>query len=255
VFRAGGAQAIAALAFGTESVPRVDKIFGPGNAWVMAAKRLLCGRPGGPAADLPAGPSEILVIADDAAVPGFVAADLLAQAEHGADSQAILVSTSRELVRAVEAEIAGALFRRGRAEALRASLANSRAILVPDLAAAAQVADAYAPEHLVLAIADPRGLLPEIRAAGTVFLGAFTPVALGDYCSGANHVLPTHGFARTASGLAVEDFMRRMTVQEATPRGLAALGPVAARLARLEGLDAHAASIDLRLRDAPAAVA
>lgn len=255
VFRAGGAQAIAAMAFGTESVPRVDKIFGPGNAWVMAAKQLLCGGPGGPAADLPAGPSEILVIADDAAVPEFVAADLIGQAEHGPDSQAILVATSRELVRAVEAAIARALPRGARADTASAVLGASRAILVPDLATAADVANAYAPEHLALAVADPRALLPAIRAAGSVFLGAFTPVALGDYCSGANHVLPTHGFARTASGLAVEDFMRRMTVQEATPAGLAGLGPVAARLARLEGLDAHAESIELRLGDARAAVA
>jgi histidinol dehydrogenase len=167
----------------------------------------------------------------------------------------MLVSTSRELIVSVDSAIGAALGRSPRARSLQASLARSRAILVPDLATAAEVANAYAPEHLALAIADPRALLPAIRAAGAVFLGAFTPVALGDYCSGANHVLPTHGFARTASGLAVEDFMRRMTVQEATPRGLAALGPVAARLARLEGLDAHAASIDLRLGDARAAVA
>jgi histidinol dehydrogenase len=255
VFKAGGAQAIAAMAFGTESVPRVDKIFGPGNAWVMAAKQLLCGGPAGPAADLPAGPSEVLVIADDTAPAEFVAADLLAQAEHGPDSQVLLVSPSRELIRAVEAAIGRLLPRLGRREALRSSLRQSRAIRVPDLAAAAEVANAYAPEHLILAVADPRGLLPAIRSAGSVFLGHFTPEALGDYCSGANHVLPTHGYARTASGLGVSDFMREMTVQEASRAGLEALGPVAERLARLEGLDAHAASVAVRLRDSAAEVA
>jgi histidinol dehydrogenase len=255
VFKTGGAQAIAAMAHGTASVPRVDKIFGPGNSWVMAAKQLLCGGPGGPAADLPAGPSEVLVIADDSAIPEFVAADLLAQAEHGPDSQVLLVSPSRELIRAVEAAIARALPRLSRSAALQSSLRQSRAILVPDLDAAAEVANAYAPEHLILAVANPRGLLPAIHSAGSVFLGPWTPEALGDYCSGANHVLPTHGYARTASGLSVEDFMRQMTVQEASRAGLAALGPVAERLAALEGLDAHAASVAVRLADAQAAVA
>jgi histidinol dehydrogenase len=255
VFRAGGAQAIAAMAFGTESVPRVDKIFGPGNAWVMAAKQLLCGGPAGPAADLPAGPSEVLVIADDTANPEFVAADLLAQAEHGPDSQALLVSPSRELIHAVEAAIARQLPRLARREALQSSLRQSRAIRVPDLAAAAEVANAYAPEHLILAVADPRGFLPAVRTAGSVFLGHFTPEALGDYCSGANHVLPTHGYARTSSGLSVADFMREMTVQEASRAGLQSLGPVAERLARLEGLDAHAASVTLRLAGRAAEVA
>ncbi len=255
VFKAGGAQAIAAMAFGTESVPRVDKIFGPGNAWVMAAKQLLCGGPGGPAADLPAGPSEVMVIADDSARPEFVAADLLAQAEHGPDSQVLLVSPSRELIRAVEAAIGRLLPRLARREALHSSLRQSRAIRVPDLPAAAAVANDYAPEHLILAVADPRGLLPAIRSAGSVFLGHFTPEALGDYCSGANHVLPTHGYARTASGLSVADFMREMTVQEASPAGLAGLGPVAERLARLEGLDAHAGSVAVRLEDRAAEVA
>jgi len=255
VFKAGGAQAVAAMALGTESVPRVDKIFGPGNAWVMAAKQLLCGGPAGPAADLPAGPSEVLVIADDSSRPEFVAADLLAQAEHGPDSQVLLVSPSREVIRAVDAAMAVQLPRLARQEALRASLGQSRAIRVTDLAAAAEVANAYAPEHLILAVADPRGLLPAIRSAGSVFLGHFTPEALGDYCSGANHVLPTHGYARTASGLSVADFMREMTVQEASPAGLAGLGPVAERLARLEGLDAHAASVALRLQDRAAEVA
>jgi histidinol dehydrogenase len=221
----------------------------------MAAKQLLCGGPGGPAADLPAGPSEVLVIADDSAIPEFVAADLLAQAEHGPDSQVLLVSPSRELIRAVEAAIARALPRLSRSAALQSSLRQSRAILVPDLDAAAEVANAYAPEHLILAVANPRGLLPAIHSAGSVFLGPWTPEALGDYCSGANHVLPTHGYARTASGLSVEDFMRQMTVQEASRAGLAALGPVAERLAALEGLDAHAASVAVRLADAQAAVA
>jgi len=255
VFKTGGAQAIAALACGTESMPRVDKIFGPGNRWVMAAKQLLCGLPGGPAADLPAGPSEVLVIADESAQPEFVAADLLAQAEHGPDSQVMLVATSRDLIRAVEAAIARALPRLSRTSALQSSLRHSRAILVPDLEAAIEVANAYAPEHLILAVASPRSMLPAIRAAGSVFLGPWTPEALGDYCSGANHVLPTHGYARTASGLSVDDFMRQMTVQEASRSGLERLGPVAERLARLEGLDAHADSVAVRIGDARMAVA
>lgn len=255
VFKTGGAQAIAALAYGTESVPRVDKVFGPGNAWVMAAKQLLCGLPGGPAADLPAGPSEVLVIADEGARPEFVAADLLAQAEHGPDSQVMLVATSRELIRAVDAAIARALPRLTRTSALQSSLRHSRAILVPDLDVAAEVANAYAPEHLILAVANPRSLLPAIRSAGSVFLGPWTPEALGDYCSGANHVLPTHGYARTASGLSVDDFMRQMTVQEASQSGLESLGPVAEHLARLEGLDAHAESVAVRIGRARMAVA
>jgi histidinol dehydrogenase len=255
VFKVGGAQAIAAMVYGTESVPRVDKIFGPGNAWVMAAKQLLCGEPQGPAADLPAGPSELMAIADDSAMPAFLAADLLAQAEHGPDSQVMLVTTSRELIRQVESVMTRELPLRRRATALNASLAQSRAILVPDLATAVAVANDYAPEHLIVATATPRSLLPLIRTAGSVFLGNWTPEALGDYCSGANHVLPTHGYARTASGLCVDDFLRRMTVQEASREGLAALGPVAERLALLEGLDAHAASISVRLQDAHAAVA
>ncbi|MBM4219327.1 MAG: histidinol dehydrogenase [Gammaproteobacteria bacterium] len=255
VFKAGGAQAIAAMAFGTESVPRVDKIFGPGNAWVMAAKQLLCGGPAGPAADLPAGPSEVLVIADDTASAEFIAADLLAQAEHGPDSQVLLVSPSRELIRAVEAAIERQLPGLARREALQSSLRQSRALRVPDLAAATEVANAYAPEHLILAVANPRALLPAIRSAGSVFLGHFTPEALGDYCSGANHVLPTHGYARTASGLSVADFTREMTVQEASRAGLEGLGPVAERLARLEGLDAHAASVAVRIASRAAEVA
>lgn len=255
VFKVGGAQAIAAMAFGTESVPRVDKIFGPGNAWVMAAKQLLCGGPAGPAADLPAGPSEVMVIADDSARPEFVAADLLAQAEHGPDSQVLLVSPSPELVRAVDAAIARQLPRLARRQALQSSLSHSRAIRVADLVAAVEVANAYAPEHLILSVAEPRALLPAVSTAGSVFLGHYTPEALGDYCSGANHVLPTHGYARTESGLSVAGFLREMTVQEASRDGLAGLGPVAERLARLEGLDAHAASVAVRLQDRAAEVA
>jgi len=255
LFKIGGAQAIAAMAYGTASVPRVDKVFGPGNAWVMAAKQSICGRPGMPAADLPAGPSEVLVIADETASCEFVAADLLAQAEHGPDSQVILVSPSRGLIRAVDAAIARALPRLTRGAVLGVSLQQSRAILVQDLAAAVEVANAYAPEHLILATAEPRILLQSIRTAGSVFLGPWTPEALGDYCSGANHVLPTGGSARTASGLSVQDFRRQMTVQEASREGLGALGPVAERIAALEGLDAHAASVAVRLRAARAEVA
>jgi histidinol dehydrogenase len=193
-----------------------------------------------------------MAIADDSARPEFLAADLLAQAEHGPDSQVILVTPSFNLVRKVEAALASQLPLHRRRQVIDASLAEGRAILVKDLAIAVEVANAYAPEHLIVATTEPRSMLPAIRSAGSVFLGHWTPEALGDYCSGANHVLPTHGYARTASGLSVDDFTRRMTVQEATPEGLARLGPVAEHLASLEGLDAHAASIAVRLNQAQA---
>jgi histidinol dehydrogenase len=247
IYKVGGAQAIAAMAYGTGSVPRVGKIFGPGNAWVTCAKSLVSADPEGAAIDMPAGPSEVLVIADAQASPEFVAADLLAQAEHGVDSQVVLVTTCASLARSVSDELAAQLEQLSRADIARAALDNSRIITVRDLDTAARVSNRYAPEHLILQIAKPRGLLPNLRNAGSVFLGQWTPESVGDYCSGTNHVLPTYGFATTYSGLGVDHFMRHMTLQELTRDGLENLGETVVTLAGLEGLDAHAAAVSRRL--------
>ncbi len=247
VFKVGGAQAIAALAYGTASVPKVDKIFGPGNAWVTAAKQLVAADAAGAALDMPAGPSEVLVIADDAARADFVAADLLAQAEHDPSAQALLVTTSARLARDVAAAVQRQQAGLSRREILARSLASIRLIVVPDLDAAVAVSEDYAPEHLIIQTRAPRALLAHIGNAGSVFLGAWSPETIGDYCSGTNHVLPTYGYARAYSGLSVLDFIRRMTVQELDAGGLARLGPVAQTLAGLEGLDAHAAAVGVRL--------
>jgi histidinol dehydrogenase len=247
VFKVGGAQAIAALAYGTATIPKVDKIFGPGNAWVTAAKQQVAADPEGAAVDLPAGPSEVLVIADDSARPDFVAADLLAQAEHDPQSQAILVTPCAELASAVALEVQRQIPTLSRLAILVKSIGASRCIVVPDLHTAIAVANDYAPEHLLLQIREPRAALGQIRNAGSIFLGDWSPEPLGDYCSGTNHVLPTYGYARAYSGLSLLDFSKRITVQELTPAGLRDLGPVAATLAQLEGLDAHAAAVERRL--------
>ncbi len=248
VFRIGGAQAIAAMAYGTETVPKVDKIFGPGSAWVTAAKQLVASDPAGAALDLPAGPSEVLVVADRTARPAFVAADLLAQAEHDRLSQAVLVTDSAELAEAVAAEVARRQRLLSRREILAESVAHSRAIVVADLGEAIEVANRYAPEHLLLQVEEPRVWLARVEHAGSVFVGPWTPEPMGDYCSGTNHVLPTYGYARAYSGLSLLDFVKRITVQELTIDGLRDLGPVAAQLADLEGLDGHAEAVRLRLR-------
>ena len=248
VFRIGGAQAIAALAYGTESVPKVDKIFGPGNAWVTAAKQIVAADPAGAAIDLPAGPSEVLVIADNSARADFVAADLLAQAEHDPLAQAILVTDSLSLATAVVAEVDRQLPRLNRQSILVRSVQAMRVIVVADLATAIEVSNAYAPEHLLLQVREPRRQLDAIANAGSVFIGPWSPEPMGDYCSGANHVLPTYGYARAWSGLSLHDFVKRVTVQELDAEGLAALGPTAVTLAQMEGLDAHAAAVNLRLR-------
>ncbi len=250
-FKAGGAQAVAAMAYGTRSIPKVDKIFGPGNAWVTAAKLIVAMDADGAAYDMPAGPTEVLVVADHVAHPEFVAADLLAQAEHSIDAQVILVTNSRELANRVAAEVDRQLVRLSRASTIRGALAASRIILVPDLTTAFEVTNAYAPEHLIIETERPRDWLPRVRHAGSVFLGAWTPESMGDYCSGTNHVLPTYGYARAFSGLSLADFYRRMTVQELSPQGLAGLGPVAQTLAMLEGLDAHANAVSVRLAHLP----
>ncbi len=248
VFKVGGAQAIAAMAYGTSTVPKVAKIFGPGNAWVTAAKQLVAADPDGAALDMPAGPSEVMVIADGAANPEFVASDLLAQCEHDTKAQAVLVTDSRELAQRVQSALSAQIATLSRQTILQQAVNSSRIILVPDLTTAVAVAERYAPEHLIVQTRAPRQILEQISTAGSVFLGPWSPEPMGDYCSGTNHVLPTYGYARSYSGLSLHDFSRRMTVQELTADGLRQLGPVAARLARLEGLDAHAAAVDVRLR-------
>ncbi|HVC31513.1 MAG TPA: histidinol dehydrogenase, partial [Steroidobacteraceae bacterium] len=224
VFKVGGAQAIAAMAYGTESIPKVDKIFGPGNAWVTAAKQAVAADPDGAACDMPAGPSEVLVIADESARAQFVAADLLAQAEHDSQAQAILVTPSRALAEAAVAAVATQARDLSRRAILEQSLASSRCILVRDLESAVAVANEYAPEHLILEVREPRRWLEKVVSAGSVFLGDWSPEPMGDYCSGTNHVLPTYGYARAYSGLSVLDFVKRITVQELSPEGLRSLG-------------------------------
>lgn len=247
VFKVGGAQAIAALAFGTESIPRVDKIFGPGNAWVTAAKTLIAGDPEGPACDLPAGPSEVLIVADETAECELVAADLLAQAEHDPLAQTILLTQSRSLIERLSGEIARQRATLLRGTILDESLSCCRLILVPDLETALRVVNTYAPEHLMLEVRDSRRWLSEVQNAGSIFLGPWSAEPLGDYCSGPNHVLPTDGHARTLSGLSVRDFVKTIPVQEVSAAGIRALGPTAVVLAELEGLDAHASAVRRRL--------
>jgi histidinol dehydrogenase len=247
VFKIGGAQAVAAMAFGTQSVPRVDKVFGPGNVWVTTAKQLVAQEVEGAAVDMPAGPSEVLVVADESARAEFVAADLLAQAEHSPDAQVMLVTPSRRLAQQVREQVERQLAGLSRREIVRQSLAGSRIVMVTDLASALEVSNAYGPEHLILEVERPRQWLERVTNAGSVFLGEWTPEPMGDYCSGTNHVLPTEGYARALSGLSLIDFTKRITVQELTVDGLRGLGPVARTLAQLEGLDAHANAVDVRL--------
>jgi histidinol dehydrogenase len=247
IYKVGGAQAVAAMAYGTTSVPKCDKIFGPGNAWVTAAKLLVANDAAGAAADLPAGVTEVLVVADDTARADFVAADLLAQAEHSPDAQALLVTNSARLADAVAAEVSRQAPCLSRSAILAASIANMRLIVVDSLELALEIANRYAPEHLLLEVREPRRWLAHVSAAGAVFLGSWSPESMGDYCSGPNHTLPTYGYARVYSGLSLEDFQKRITVQELSPRGLQGLGPTAQVLARLEGLDAHAAAVTIRL--------
>jgi histidinol dehydrogenase len=248
IYKVGGAQAIAAMAYGTKTIPKVCKIFGPGNAWVTSAKSLVNMDASGAAIDMPAGPSEVLVIADAAASAELVASDLLSQAEHGTDSQVVLVTTSLALAEQVATEIDEQIKLLSRAKIAAAALDNSRIIVVEDLDSAVAVSNDYAPEHLILQIAAPEHVLPNLRNAGSVFVGPWTPESVGDYCSGTNHVLPTYGFARTYSGLGVDQFMRQMTIQELSRDGLVALGDAVVSLAGLEGLDAHAAAVTRRLR-------
>ncbi|WP_333680188.1 histidinol dehydrogenase [Dyella sp.] len=247
VFKLGGAQAIAAMAYGTESVPRCDKLFGPGNAWVTEAKLQVSSDPNGAAIDMPAGPSEVLVIADAQANPAFVAADLLSQAEHGPDSQVVLVSPSAALLDTVAAEVDRQCAQLPRGAIAEQALAQSRLIEVQSLAQAVEVSNRYAPEHLILQVNNARELVASIESAGSIFVGAWTPESVGDYCSGSNHVLPTYGYARSYSGVSVASYLKQITVQELDPNGLRAIGPCTAILAEAEQLEAHRRAVTLRL--------
>jgi histidinol dehydrogenase len=248
IFKVGGAQAVAAMAYGTATVPKVDKIFGPGNAWVTAAKIQVAADPDGAALDMPAGPSEVMVVADAGADPEFVALDLMAQAEHGPDSQVLLVCTDASLAEAARQAVAKALPALPRREIIAQALAHSAVIVVDDLDTAFEIANRYAPEHLIIQVNNPRQYVDSIINAGSVFLGSWTPESVGDYCSGTNHVLPTYGYARSYSGLSVADFQKQLTFQELSRAGLEGLSPTVTTLASLEGLDAHAEAVRVRLR-------
>jgi histidinol dehydrogenase len=246
IFKVGGAQAVAALAYGTATIPRVDKITGPGNIYVATAKRLVFGAVD---IDMIAGPSEILVINDGSGEPAHLAADLLSQAEHDELASSILITTDAAFARRVEAALADQLLHLRRAEIARRSLAAYGAIIVAsDLHEAVAFANRLAPEHLELAVADPFGLLPQIRHAGAVFLGHHTPEAAGDYLAGPNHTLPTGGTARFFSPLAVDDFVKKSSLVSFSREGLRRLGPAIVRIAELEGLEAHAQSVSIRLQ-------
>jgi len=250
VFCAGGAQAVAAMAYGTETIPRCAKIFGPGNAWVTEAKQQVSQDPAGAAIDMPAGPSEVLVIADRSANPEFIAWDLLSQAEHGPDSQVFLVTDSDGLASAVIEKLQALAPASIRAAILEQSLAEARVILVDNLSEALRISNAYAPEHLIINTADAAGLAEQVENAGAVFIGPWTPESLGDYCSGPNHVLPTYGWARSFGALGVSDYMRRMTLQQASRSALVKVGPTAQILAAVEGLEAHGMAVSARLHQA-----
>ncbi|HDJ1437685.1 TPA: histidinol dehydrogenase [Serratia rubidaea] len=247
VFQVGGAQAIAAMAFGTESVPRVDKIFGPGNAFVTEAKRQVSQRLDGAAIDMPAGPSEVLVIADAGATPAFVASDLLSQAEHGPDSQVILLTPDAAMAQAVAEAVEQQLAALPRAETARQALAASRLIVARDLAECVSISNRYGPEHLIIQTRNARDLVDDITSAGSVFLGDWSPESAGDYASGTNHVLPTYGYTATCSSLGLADFQKRMTVQELSPQGFMGLAATIEVLAAAEQLIAHKNAVTLRV--------
>ncbi|WP_436892980.1 histidinol dehydrogenase [Siccibacter turicensis] len=247
VFQVGGAQAIAAMAFGTDSVPKVAKIFGPGNAYVTEAKRQVSQRLDGAAIDMPAGPSEVLVIADSGATPAFVASDLLSQAEHGPDSQVILLTPDADMARRVAQAVEQQLADLPRADTARQALASSRLIVARDLAQCIAISNQYGPEHLIIQTRNARELVESITSAGSVFLGDWSPESAGDYASGTNHVLPTYGYTATCSSLGLADFQKRMTVQELTPAGFSALAQTIETLAAAEQLTAHKNAVTLRV--------
>lgn len=245
IFKAGGVQAIGAMAYGTETVPKVYKIFGPGNQYVMAAKQQVSLHE--VAIDMPAGPSEVLVVADEKANPVFVAADLLSQAEHGADSQVLLVTTSDWMLERVREEVQVQLEQLPRRELAVRSLEHSKLILVRSMEEAMELANAYAPEHLILEVEDYTSLSEKVVNAGSVFMGAYTPESAGDYASGTNHTLPTSGYARAYSGVNLDSFVRKITFQELSPEGIRNIGPAIEKLASGEQLDAHKNAVTLRL--------
>ena len=245
IYAVGGAQAVFAMANGTETVAKVDKIFGPGNAFVTEAKRQVVQE--GTAIDMPAGPSEVLVIADENADPDFVASDLLSQAEHGADSQVILVTPSETLAKQTALSIENQLAQLPRAETARKALSHSRTFIADSIEQAVEISNEYAPEHLVVQVENARDLLDSLDNAGSIFLGAYSPESMGDYASGTNHVLPTYGYTRTYSSLGLADFSKRMTVQELTPQGFKNLAKTVELMASAEQLDAHKQAVSIRL--------
>ena len=247
IFKAGGVQAIASMAYGTESIPKVYKIFGPGNQYVTAAKQLVSLRD--VAIDMPAGPSEVEVLADESANPVFVAADLLSQAEHGVDSQAVLITTSEKLQTEVVYEVERQLGYLNRRDIAEKSLANSKLILVKDMDEALELTNAYAPEHLIIETKNYMEVSGRIINAGSVFLGAFSPESAGDYASGTNHTLPTNGYAKAYSGVSLDSFIRKITFQEILPDGMAAIGPAIEVMAANEHLDAHKNAVTVRLKE------
>lgn len=247
VYACGGAQAIAALAYGTQSIPKCDKIYGPGNAYVTAAKAFVAQEPGGPAIDMPAGPSEAMVVADEDANPIFVASDLLSQAEHDVLAQVICVCSSKKVATAVQAQINAQVSTLPRKEIAKKALSFARLIVARNRVDILEIINHYAPEHLILQVRNPRDLVADIFNAGSIFLGPWTPESVGDYASGTNHTLPTFGAARAHSGITLESFMKYISVQELTRAGLEALGPTVETLATLEGLEAHRRAVSLRL--------
>lgn len=248
IYLVGGAQAIAAMAFGTESIMKVDKIFGPGNSFVTEAKQQVSKLADGAAIDMPAGPSEVLVIADSEANPVFVAADLLSQAEHGPDSQAVLVSDSKQLIDAVKQQVERQMLTLSRQHIARKAMTHSRYILTDNIEQSITVSNRYAPEHLIVQVTNAEQWLARIKHAGSIFLGQWSPESAGDYASGTNHVLPTYGYARNYSSLGLADFMRRFTVQQLSRTGLENIGKAIIDLANAEGLDAHSQAVALRLQ-------
>jgi histidinol dehydrogenase len=245
IFKIGGAQAIGAMAYGTETVPAVDKIFGPGNRYVTKAKEIVSRKV---AIDMPAGPSEVLVMADESAVPSYVAADLLSQAEHGPDSQVILVCPSVELADTFEAEVEKQLDMLPRKDVAVRALENSRILVIPSLDTQVEFVNCYAPEHLIISMSEPWAVAERITAAGSVFVGNYTPESAGDYASGTNHTLPTSGWARSMSGVNLDSFVRKITYQEITAEGIRALGKTIVTMAQAEGLDAHANAALIRMK-------
>lgn len=247
IYQLGGAQAIAAMAFGTETVPKVDKIFGPGNAYVTEAKRQISQRLDGAAIDMPAGPSEVLVIADSSANPAFIAADLLSQAEHGPDSQVVLLTPDEKIAQAVSIEVDKQLAQLSRQAIAEKALQESRLIVTKDLQQCVAISNRYGPEHLIIQTQNADELVEQITSAGSIFLGDWSPESAGDYASGTNHVLPTYGYTATYSSLGLADFQKRMTVQKITPKGLQAIGNAVELMAQAEQLTAHKQAVTLRL--------